>query len=106
MSLALEVDDMNPKTEGILLMINNTFNLIYVAECILKLYAYRIKEFFQNNWNILDFIVAILGSFEVIVDIFFITNLSYKDSLTNLMIFFKLFRLIRLVKIIRMFKEI
>lgn len=72
---------------------NIGFTMVFLLECILKLLAFKPRNYFRDPWNIFDFII-VLGS---IADI--IIGEVYKDN-TIKFNFFRLFRALRLVKLL------
>ncbi|XP_043247671.1 muscle calcium channel subunit alpha-1-like isoform X2 [Amphibalanus amphitrite] len=78
-------------------VLNLIFSSAFAVECVLKLIAFRFKNYFSDPWNVFDFII-VLGSF---IDIS-LGKLN-SDGPANKMIsinFFRLFRVMRLVKLL------
>jgi len=65
------------------------FTAIYIIEVILLMYAYKVKYFFYDYWNILNLIISIFAIISIAFEIF-----SQPTFLTVL----RLIRIIRLVK--------
>ncbi|XP_062930030.1 probable voltage-dependent N-type calcium channel subunit alpha-1B isoform X1 [Mobula hypostoma] len=73
--------------------LNILFTSLFSMECVLKLIAFGILNYFRDAWNVFDF-VTVLGS---ITDIL-VTELA--DNFINLS-FLRLFRAARLIKLLR-----
>ncbi|KAH6923220.1 hypothetical protein HPB50_024933 [Hyalomma asiaticum] len=75
-------------------VMNMIFTAVFALEFVLKIVAFRFKNYFGDAWNVFDFII-VLGSF---IDIFY----SEVNPGTNIISinFFRLFRVMRLVKLL------
>eukprot|EP00062_Callorhinchus_milii_P011414 gi/632957387/ref/XP_007894449.1/ PREDICTED: voltage-dependent N-type calcium channel subunit alpha-1B [Callorhinchus milii] len=73
--------------------LNILFTFLFSMECVLKLIAFGVLNYFRDAWNVFDF-VTVLGS---ITDIL-VTELA--DNFINLS-FLRLFRAARLIKLLR-----
>ncbi|XP_067825703.1 calcium channel, voltage-dependent, N type, alpha 1B subunit, a [Heptranchias perlo] len=83
--------------------LNILFTFLFSMECVLKLIAFGILNYFRDAWNVFDF-VTVLGS---ITDIL-VTELAVSISAQNQAIdnfinlsFLRLFRAARLIKLLR-----
>ncbi|XP_038640700.1 calcium channel, voltage-dependent, P/Q type, alpha 1A subunit, b isoform X5 [Scyliorhinus canicula] len=79
--------------DDVLKYLNMVFTILFSCECILKIIAFGILNYFQDAWNVFDF-VTVLGSVtDILVTEFWknIINLS----------FLRLFRAARLIKLLR-----
>ncbi|XP_020894868.2 voltage-dependent L-type calcium channel subunit alpha-1D, partial [Exaiptasia diaphana] len=72
---------------------NIGFTSVFLLECILKLFAFKPKNYFLDRWNLFDFVVVI-GS---VVDI---TMNEVSSEQMFAFGFFRLFRALRLVKLL------
>ncbi|XP_059588284.1 voltage-dependent P/Q-type calcium channel subunit alpha-1A isoform X2 [Alligator mississippiensis] len=79
--------------ENVLKMFNNVFTSLFSLECLLKIMAFGVLNYFRDAWNIFDF-VTVLGS---ITDIL-VTE--FGNNFINLS-FLRLFRAARLIKLLR-----
>nr|XP_015204427.1 PREDICTED: voltage-dependent P/Q-type calcium channel subunit alpha-1A [Lepisosteus oculatus] len=79
--------------ESVLKNLNIVFTTLFSMECLLKIIAFGILNYFRDAWNIFDF-VTVLGS---ITDIL-VTELG--NNFINLS-FLRLFRAARLIKLLR-----
>uniref|UniRef100_A0A6I8P6Y4 Voltage-dependent P/Q-type calcium channel subunit alpha-1A n=1 Tax=Ornithorhynchus anatinus TaxID=9258 RepID=A0A6I8P6Y4_ORNAN len=79
--------------ENVLRMFNIVFTSLFSLECLLKIMAFGILNYFRDAWNIFDF-VTVLGS---ITDIL-VTE--FGNNFINLS-FLRLFRAARLIKLLR-----
>lgn len=74
---------------------NIGFTLVFLFECLLKLVAFRLKNYFLDAWNVFDFVIVV-GS---ILDIVISETPVLGDTAFKLN-FFRLFRALRLVKLL------
>lgn len=74
---------------------NIGFTLVFLFECLLKLIAFRLKNYFLDAWNVFDFVIVV-GS---ILDIVISETPVLGDTAFKLN-FFRLFRALRLVKLL------
>ncbi|XP_032905135.1 voltage-dependent N-type calcium channel subunit alpha-1B [Amblyraja radiata] len=81
--------------DRMLLYLNILFTFLFSLECVLKLIAFGILNYFRDAWNVFDFI-TVLGS---ITDIL-VTELVKLHNFINLS-FLRLFRAARLIKLLR-----
>ncbi|KAL5275640.1 cac family protein [Megaselia abdita] len=83
-----------PKTHlELLAKMNLVFTICFTVECVMKIYALGIKNFFKDPWNIFD-LITVLGS---IVDALW---MEFGSSSINVG-FLRLFRAARLIKLLR-----
>ncbi|XP_058648385.1 calcium channel, voltage-dependent, P/Q type, alpha 1A subunit, b isoform X16 [Onychostoma macrolepis] len=83
-----------PSTYDVVLKnLNIVFTTLFFMECVLKIIAFGVRNYFRDAWNIFDF-VSVIGS---ITDIL-VTELW--DNFINLS-FLRLFRAARLIKLLR-----
>ncbi|XP_037069843.1 muscle calcium channel subunit alpha-1-like isoform X3 [Pollicipes pollicipes] len=75
-------------------VLNLIFSSAFAVECVLKLMAFRFKNYFSDPWNVFDFII-VLGSF---IDIILGDLLPSKQMIS--INFFRLFRVMRLIKLL------
>uniref|UniRef100_A0A8C4IT15 Voltage-dependent calcium channel alpha-1 subunit IQ domain-containing protein n=1 Tax=Dicentrarchus labrax TaxID=13489 RepID=A0A8C4IT15_DICLA len=78
-----------PAYDTVLKHLNTAFTVLFSLECILKIMAFGLINYFRDTWNIFDFI-TVLGSITEIISVNTI-NMS----------FLKLFRAARLIKLLR-----
>ncbi|XP_064631937.1 muscle calcium channel subunit alpha-1-like isoform X8 [Lineus longissimus] len=103
-TLAMKYDGQPPEYSKALDYLNMIFTTVFSVEFVLKLFAFRFKNYFGDAWNVFDFII-VLGSF---IDIIYTEvnpdNKDYdKDWPGGGIIsinFFRLFRVMRLVKLL------
>ncbi|KAK4015339.1 hypothetical protein OUZ56_030320 [Daphnia magna] len=75
-------------------VLNMIFTSVFALEFVLKLAAFRFKNYFSDPWNVFDFVI-VLGSF---IDIVY-SQLNPDSNLISIN-FFRLFRVMRLVKLL------
>uniref|UniRef100_A0A8D0L3M7 Voltage-dependent N-type calcium channel subunit alpha n=1 Tax=Sphenodon punctatus TaxID=8508 RepID=A0A8D0L3M7_SPHPU len=86
-----------PKTyEEMLKCLNIVFTSMFSMECILKIIAFGVLNYFQDAWNVFDF-VTVLGS---ITDIL-VTEIAVSTNNFINLSFLRLFRAARLIKLLR-----
>ncbi|ESO06434.1 hypothetical protein HELRODRAFT_160604 [Helobdella robusta] len=93
-TLAMKYDDSPKEYQFVLDVLNMVFTGAFALEFILKLFAFRIKNYFGDPWNTIDFIIVV-GS---IVDITIGKILPDQNIIS--ISFFRLFRVMRLVKLL------
>ncbi|XP_034649414.1 voltage-dependent N-type calcium channel subunit alpha-1B isoform X18 [Trachemys scripta elegans] len=81
--------------EEMLKCLNIVFTSMFSMECVLKIIAFGVLNYFRDAWNVFDF-VTVLGS---ITDIL-VTEIAETDNFINLS-FLRLFRAARLIKLLR-----
>ncbi|XP_037674025.1 voltage-dependent P/Q-type calcium channel subunit alpha-1A isoform X5 [Choloepus didactylus] len=81
--------------ENALRVFNIVFTSLFSLECVLKVMAFGILNYFRDAWNIFDF-VTVLGS---VTDIL-VTEFGNPNNFINLS-FLRLFRAARLIKLLR-----
>ncbi|XP_045432008.1 voltage-dependent P/Q-type calcium channel subunit alpha-1A isoform X12 [Pipistrellus kuhlii] len=81
--------------DNVLRVFNIVFTSLFSLECLLKVMAFGILNYFRDAWNIFDF-VTVLGS---ITDIL-VTEFGNSNNFINLS-FLRLFRAARLIKLLR-----
>ncbi|XP_069737633.1 voltage-dependent P/Q-type calcium channel subunit alpha-1A [Phaenicophaeus curvirostris] len=91
--LMMKFYDASDTYEYVLKMFNNVFTSLFSLECLLKIMAFGVLNYFRDAWNIFDF-VTVLGS---ITDIL-VTE--FGNNFINLS-FLRLFRAARLIKLLR-----
>ncbi|XP_052403727.1 voltage-dependent P/Q-type calcium channel subunit alpha-1A isoform X7 [Carassius gibelio] len=91
--LMMKYDGASDTYEAVLANLNMVFTSLFSMECILKIIAFGVLNYFKDAWNIFD-CVTVLGS---ITDIL-VTELG--NNFINLS-FLRLFRAARLIKLLR-----
>jgi len=74
-------------------VVNQVFTYFFLVECVLKLGAFRFKNYFKDPWNAFDFFIVV-GSF---VDL---AMANINPDKTGSIGFLRLFRVARLVKLL------
>uniref|UniRef100_A0A8C1R9X4 Voltage-dependent P/Q-type calcium channel subunit alpha-1A n=1 Tax=Cyprinus carpio TaxID=7962 RepID=A0A8C1R9X4_CYPCA len=93
--LMMKYDGASDAYEAVLANLNIVFTSLFSMECILKIIAFGVLNYFKDAWNIFD-CVTVLGS---ITDIL-VTELGVSNNFINLS-FLRLFRAARLIKLLR-----
>uniref|UniRef100_A0A9J7YVD8 Calcium channel, voltage-dependent, R type, alpha 1E subunit a n=1 Tax=Cyprinus carpio carpio TaxID=630221 RepID=A0A9J7YVD8_CYPCA len=94
-TIVLMMKHHDPRIEGYdnaLKYLNTVFTVIFTVECVLKILAFGIVNYFRDTWNIFDFITVLGSITEIVVD---------KVHTGFNMGFLKLFRAARLIKLLR-----
>ncbi|XP_039518708.1 voltage-dependent R-type calcium channel subunit alpha-1E isoform X5 [Pimephales promelas] len=93
--LMMKHHDPRPKDyEDVLKYLNTVFTVIFSVECLLKILAFGVMNYFRDTWNIFDFITVLGSIAEIAVE----KLLSDKPFSMG---FLKLFRAARLIKLLR-----
>ncbi|XP_076000695.1 voltage-dependent R-type calcium channel subunit alpha-1E [Genypterus blacodes] len=79
--------------DTVLKHLNSAFTVLFSMECILKIMAFGLVNYFRDTWNIFDFITVLGSITEIIVDLQSVNTIN--------MSFLKLFRAARLIKLLR-----
>ncbi|KAM7400508.1 hypothetical protein PAMA_004951 [Pampus argenteus] len=79
--------------DTVLKHLNTAFTVLFSMECILKIMAFGLVNYFRDTWNIFDFITVLGSISEIIVDLQSVNTIN--------MSFLKLFRTARLIKLLR-----
>lgn len=99
-TLAMKYDGENEGYSNVLDYLNMIFTGLFTVEFMLKLAAFRFKNYFGDAWNVFDFII-VLGSF---IDIIYTEVNQRLDASPGSPIisinFFRLFRVMRLIKLL------
>ncbi|XP_061680587.1 voltage-dependent R-type calcium channel subunit alpha-1E [Syngnathoides biaculeatus] len=82
-----------PAYEAVLKHLNTAFTVLFSIECVLKIMAFGLLNYFRDTWNIFDFITVLGSITEIVVDLQFVDTFN--------MSFLKLFRAARLIKLLR-----
>eukprot|EP00072_Mus_musculus_P031514 XP_006497703.1 PREDICTED: voltage-dependent N-type calcium channel subunit alpha-1B isoform X18 [Mus musculus] len=93
--LMMKFYDAPYEYELMLKCLNIVFTSMFSMECILKIIAFGVLNYFRDAWNVFDF-VTVLGS---ITDIL-VTEIAETNNFINLS-FLRLFRAARLIKLLR-----
>ncbi|KAL4226359.1 Voltage-dependent calcium channel type D subunit alpha-1 [Mactra antiquata] len=94
LALAMKFHGQSYEYSEALDYMNMFFTGVFTFEFILKLMAFRFKNYFGDPWNVFDFII-VLGSF---IDIIY-TEVNTGTRIFSIN-FFRLFRVMRLVKLL------
>ncbi|XP_064293173.1 voltage-dependent P/Q-type calcium channel subunit alpha-1A isoform X3 [Phalacrocorax carbo] len=114
--LMMKFYDASDAYENVLKMFNNVFTSLFSLECLLKIMAFGVLNYFRDAWNIFDF-VTVLGSItDILVTEFGVGGspcgprspgagprsplVSPQNNFINLS-FLRLFRAARLIKLLR-----
>ena len=89
--MAVSYDGSSANLANLLKTLNYFFTIIFIIECLLKLFAYGIKPYFHISWNKFDFFVVIVSLIDWIVN-----NVDGIDAS-----FLKSFQIIRVLKVLR-----
>jgi len=92
-SLAMKFYQQPAAWTDFLDVVNQVFTYFFLVECILKLGAFRFKNYFKDPWNAFDFFIVV-GSF---VDL---AMANINPDNTASIGFLRLFRVARLVKLL------
>ncbi|XP_053380538.1 voltage-dependent calcium channel type A subunit alpha-1-like isoform X4 [Mercenaria mercenaria] len=101
------IADQGSFYEKVLISINIVFTVLFTIECILKLLAFGIKNYFRDAWNIFDFVTVLGSILDVMINEFgervaeMVTGKEQGDYVGFNVGIFRLFRAARLVKLLR-----
>ncbi|RNA12176.1 voltage-dependent calcium channel type D subunit alpha-1-like, partial [Brachionus plicatilis] len=89
--LSMKYHNASEAYEEFLSNLNIFFTCVFTIEFILKIMAFRVKNYFRDFWNVLDFVIVVGSIFDVAM-IFGKQNSHLK--------FLRLFRVMRLIKLL------
>ncbi|XP_022081221.1 voltage-dependent L-type calcium channel subunit alpha-1D-like [Acanthaster planci] len=96
--LAMKYYDQSDEYSEVLDRVNIVFTAIFLLECILKIIAFKIKNYVRDLWNLFDFVIVVGSIIDIILSE---GKASQMDSESRFSInFFRLFRVMRLVKLL------
>jgi hypothetical protein len=75
-------------------IINDIFTLIFTAEAAIRLIGIGFRNYFKDEWNLFDFIVAAGSLFSILIS----SNTNFSIRFTTILRAFRILRLLRLLK--------
>eukprot|EP00045_Choanoeca_perplexa_P001967 m.22459 g.22459 ORF g.22459 m.22459 type:complete len:1360 (+) comp11254_c0_seq3:204-4283(+) len=78
------------------LAMNILFNIIFLAEAVIKLVAWK-RAYFKDSWNIFDFCIVIVGILGLLVDLL-ASSVGINTTVLRVLRLFRIVRILRLVK--------
>lgn len=98
--MALEQENMTPNFSMILEVAGYVFSIIFLMECIFKIFAFG-DTYFKNSWNQFDFVVVSSSVFDFGIKLLdkLEADLSAVSSLTKLARVFRILRVTRILKL-------
>ncbi len=82
------LEDINTRQQPTFLKVLNIFDkiftIIFTIELMIKWFAYGIKDYFNNGWNRLDFIIVLVSVLGTILDLFDIADIPAFKSMRTL----------------------
>jgi len=88
--MVISFDGSPSNLSNLLKILNYFFTIIFIIECLLKLFAYGIKPYFHISWNKFDFFVVVVSLIDWIVN-----SVDGIDAS-----FLKTFQIIRVLKVL------
>ena len=73
-----------PTFSKVLSIFDKVFTAIFTTELLIKWFAYGIRKYFTNAWNILDFLIVIVGFIGTLLDLFDIVDIPAFKSMRTL----------------------
>ena len=89
--MAMNYENCHEKYNSALTIVNYVFTGIFIAECLLKLWAYFPPAYFHSAWNRFDFFVVVASIVDLVV-----ANIDGIDAA-----FLKSFQIIRVLRVLR-----
>ncbi|CAG2107784.1 unnamed protein product [Medioppia subpectinata] len=104
-TLAMRYDGQSDQYSRVLNVLNIIFTALFTVEFLLKLMAFRFKNYFGDPWNCFDFFIVLGSLIDIVYEQLNPTSLTDKVSSasvrpTSVMNFLRLFRVMRLVKLL------
>jgi hypothetical protein len=95
-TLTVNIPGMDARTSGLISNMGIVFSWIFITECVLKIYVFRLS-YFSVGWNILDFIVALETIYNLLTkSIETLQHIGFDSSLL---------RTLRVARILRILKK-
>lgn len=100
LQMALNQENLTPGVIFALDVSGNIFSVIFLTECIFKLFAFG-DTYFKNSWNQFDFVVVSSSVFDFIIKLLdsLEADLSALSALTKLARVFRILRVTRILKL-------
>ncbi|CAE7213027.1 Scn10a [Symbiodinium sp. CCMP2456] len=102
--MGLEADASEKRAVG-WVIVENFFCLLWIAEMLMKLWAFRLA-YFRSGWNVFDFSLVLLNVFETWV----IPSLAIEDldaiGVLRIVRVLRILRLLRLIRLMKLFKNL
>mmetsp|Transcript_81084 Transcript_81084/g.208735 ORF Transcript_81084/g.208735 Transcript_81084/m.208735 type:complete len:398 (-) Transcript_81084:369-1562(-) len=94
--------DPGPESPDVMtyVIIDCAFQMVYMAELIMKLAVQR-RKYFSDGWNALDFICVIFGLFGNAISIIVAMGVVSSSALSNEMLLIRLGRVFKLLRLLR-----
>lgn len=106
-SIGIQIDHADYLTVGQWLIFGIVFFFIFLVEIIAKIMAYGVKKYFEDSWNIFDFVVTFCAAMELAASFALLSsriNDTWSKYVSGDMI--QILRLFRLFRMARVFKEL
>lgn len=103
MGIQVEYERIHPhQTNPILLHLSQVVNVIFLIELVLRVAAFRGGFFYGENmiWNLLDLIVVLIGTWELIMDIVIASSQGIVSNVHTV----RMIRVLRLTRVVRVTK--
>ena len=97
MATNMYVVTMTPVHKQALEVLNYIFCVVFVCECILKLFGLGVRRYFRDGWNDFDFVLVCFSIVDLVLDTL--------DLSTNFdPVFMRAFRLVRIGRLLRLIR--
>eukprot|EP00057_Strongylocentrotus_purpuratus_P015657 XP_011670131.1 PREDICTED: voltage dependent calcium channel L-type isoform X4 [Strongylocentrotus purpuratus] len=93
--LAMKYRTQTEAYKNVLDYMNIVFTAVFTVEFLLKIIAYKPKNYFRDYWNAFDFIIVLGSIIDIMIDMF-----SANEKKQFSINFFRLFRVMRLIKLL------
>jgi len=100
-TMALQaIKSINSKYAWYLAIIDQIFLVIYIWECLLKLYAWRLY-YFKSGWNIFDFIIVLISIVTWFLPEILTASANFDAKFLRVLRVMRAFRAIRSIRVLR-----
>lgn len=99
--LCINDNNLDSANFNYMLILIESFNLIFVIEGLLKIYAFSFKGYFYNSWNQLDFFIIITA----VLDLFVVTMLHDHEMIVKVPQLIKGLRIVRILRFLRIMRK-
>lgn len=79
------------------------FTIVFIAECVLKLFGYGFSGYFYSGWNRFDFFVVCTSIIDIVLDVMGSNTISFLKFGPQLGRIFRVLRVSRLLRLVKQF---
>jgi len=92
---------LDPTVDLVTTTLNYIFTAIFTFEAVLKINAQR-RNYFHDNWNVLDFIIVIGSLIGIVVDLILSVSIGSQTTLVRTLRVLRILRIIKRAKVLKL----